>query len=533
MRSMQNIWKEHAGRKIFVLTLGAAVYALLFSLGSQIDQTGVTTAGTTLTRFAVAFPIAWGVLLMLMGELIPKITCAQGEEKKPFCTWGAFLVIFLCYVPIFLIYYPGTFAYDTQVQAEQVVYSRYTTFHPLVHTLFLGACLSLFETLESLEKCAAVYSLIQMALMAGCFALTCSSVSRSGSRRAARICTGIFALYPFHMIFASTCTKDVLFSGLLTVFLAWTLEWMRFRKLTALRFAGMVVSGMMACLLRNNMIYAMLVWMVILLIFGGKRLRRIACCAAAVSVLSLMVNQELVMATHAEKGNIREMLSVPIQQLSRAHRFAPQVFTQEEQQALDTYICDRGYELYDETLSDQVKWRFQTEEFKKDPVGAAKLWLSVGKKCPEIYLDAFLNLMLPYLYPYQVYRVTPEYIDSGSYGTVLTELYSQPPLVHPSRFKDIRNWLDTQIWADGADHFPILRWVFNAGLIIWLMLLSVFSAMYAGKWKRFIVLLLPVLLWGTYLLGPVAQSRYLYPFVCVLPLLFVIPKNEEVGENDV
>lgn len=59
MRSMQNIWKEHAGRKIFVLTLGAAVYALLFSLGSQIDQTGVTTAGTTLTRFAVAFPIAW------------------------------------------------------------------------------------------------------------------------------------------------------------------------------------------------------------------------------------------------------------------------------------------------------------------------------------------------------------------------------------------------------------------------------------------------------------------------------------------
>lgn len=59
-------------------------------------------------------------------------------------------------------------------------------------------------------------------------------------------------------------------------------------------------------------------------------------------VLSLMVNQGLVMATHAEKGNIREMLSVPIQQLSRAHRLAPQVFTQEEQQALDTYIWRQG-----------------------------------------------------------------------------------------------------------------------------------------------------------------------------------------------
>ena len=82
MRSMQNIWKEHAGRKIFVLTLGAAVYALLFSLGSQIDQTGVTTAGTTLTRFVVAFPIAWGVLLMLMGELIPKIRACRGKKRS-------------------------------------------------------------------------------------------------------------------------------------------------------------------------------------------------------------------------------------------------------------------------------------------------------------------------------------------------------------------------------------------------------------------------------------------------------------------
>ena len=33
------------------------------------------------------------------------------------------------------------------------------------------------------------------------------------------------------------------------------------------------------------------------------------------------------------------------------------------------------------------------------------------------------------------------------------------------------------------------------------------------------MLALPVLLYMTYLLGPVMQGRYLYPFVCILPVL--------------
>lgn len=174
-----------------------------------------------------------------------------------------------------------------------------------------------------------------------------------------------------------------------------------------------------------------------------------------------------------------------------------------------------------------MKWCFNNEAFEADPAGAAKLWLSIGRKCPNIYLDAFLDLMLPFLYPTTTYRVTPEYIDSGSYGGVLTALYTQPPIVHPSRFDAVRAWLDVHIWANGADEFPLLRWVFNAGLVIWLMGLCVLHAMYAGRWKRFAVLLLPVLLGGTYLLGPVVQGRYVYPFVCLLPLMLAVCKTKE------
>ena len=522
---MTDMPKKERIRRLLVLTLGAAVYALLFALGTQMERYGATQPGRTLARFLPAFCVAFAVLAALMRCALPKRLSQAEEQAKPFRTWLAFLLIFACYVPIFLIYYPGTFAYDTQVQAEQVVNHAYTQFHPLAHTLFLGACLSLFGKLQTLEQCAAVYSVLQMAVMAGCFALACASLARSCSRRAARICTAAFAIWPYHMIFASTCTKDVLFSGFLTVFFALTLEFQRAETLTRPRLLALIVSGALACLLRNNMIYAMLVWAALLLIFG-KGVRRIACYALLAAAVSVAANQGLAMATQAEKGNIREMFSVPMQQLSRAHQLAPEVFTEEEQQALDVYFRDRGYERYDPTLADPVKWCFNNDAFEADPAGAAKLWLSIGKKCPNIYLDAFLDLMLPFLYPTTTYRVTPEYIDSGSYGGVLTALYTQPPIVHPSRFDSIRAWLDEHIWKTGAAEIPALRWVLNAGLVVWLMGLCVLRAMYAGDWKRFAALLLPVLRWGTYLLGPVVQGRYVYPFVCLLPLMLAVSKDK-------
>lgn len=208
---MTSVPKKEKIRKRLVLTFGAWVYALLFALGSQMEQYGATQPGETIKRLLPAFCVAFGVLWVLLEKILPRHSDREKAAEKPFRTGLAFLLIVACYMPIFLIYYPGTFAYDTQVQAEQVVYHAYTQFHPLAHTLFLGACLSLFEALGSLEKCAAVYSAIQVIILGGGYALSCASISRSCSRRAARVCTAVFALWPYHMIFASTCTKDVLF----------------------------------------------------------------------------------------------------------------------------------------------------------------------------------------------------------------------------------------------------------------------------------------------------------------------------------
>ena len=138
-----------------------------------------------------------------------------------------------------------------------------------------------------------------------------------------------------------------------------------------------------------------------------------------------------------------------------------------------------------------------------------------------------LELDLPFLYPYRAYAGTAKYIETGMSPRALTMPFGGDDMIQPTRFKGVRDWLDEHIWSTGARDIPALRWVFNAGVVIWLMLLSALFAMYTGNWKRFGILLLPILLWGTYLLGPVMQGRYLYPFICMLPLLLAVPKEWE------
>ena len=117
---MRSILKENKGRKIAVLSFGAAMYALLFSVCSQIDASGTAGLGATLGRFAVSFPAAWLILLVLMEFLMPQMVCTPKQAERPFHAFAAFIGIGLCYVPMLLIEYPGSFVYDTSAQIWQV-----------------------------------------------------------------------------------------------------------------------------------------------------------------------------------------------------------------------------------------------------------------------------------------------------------------------------------------------------------------------------------------------------------------------------
>ena len=522
---------EHGrARKGAALGFGGVCYALFYAFGSQIDRTGATVPGTTLARFCLALPVTVLALYALYRFALPRLELAGDKDgQKPFFTPGAFLLIFASFVPLFLIEYPGSFMYDIAAQTIQIASGQYSMFHPLAHTLLIRACLGLYGVLGTFERCAAVYSVLSMTVMAACFALVCASVSRSVSRKAARICTGFFCLYPAHMALASNCTKDGLFSAALALMLALCAEDMACGRLSRRHRILLIAAGTAACLMRNNMIYAAAAWTLLLLLRKKKYLRVVICALLAV-VLSRGINAGLGAWVGADKGSVGEMLSVPIQQLARARLYADEVFTDEERALMDAVCADPRYggtqvwRRYEPTLSDPVKNYLDYDVLKANSQALSEMWLRVGQQCPGIYLDAFLALALPSYYPYSEYSVAQPYLEIGMQPGALTAPFGQDPITQPGRFAAIRTWLYENVYLTGMDDVPLVRLLFNTGAIYWTLLLFALYDLYTGRFERIAFMLLVGLLWGTFLLGPVMQGRYLYPFVCALPL-FVLRRK--------
>ena len=521
--------KQSCARKCVVALLGGLMFALMGALGWQMEHGGTCRLPAALLISALlTLPAALLLAFLFEGRwkrLVPARLRALPRTQVPFRPGRAAALLMLCYLPVLAVTFPGSFAYDAPFQLRQVFTGAYSTHHPLLHTLLLGGCVALGRALGSINLGAALYTLVQMALLSACFALTCASIARRCGGRSARRALLCFALYPLHMLMAVNATKDVLFGGFFALTLALAFELAAGARGRGL-LAGVTVSGTLAMLLRNNAVYAAAVWTALLILLWicgkGRRARRgvpalIACTVAAVA-LALVTNALLAAATHAQKGDAREMLSWPIQQLARARNLHGDDLTDGERAAIDELMPGESWALYDPTISDPVKFEFDTQALLRDVGRYARVYVSVGAKCPQAYLDALLHHTYSFWYPYSQYGVSGYYLQMGIsdryYEWCDFERISDQSLV-----PRVRASLSWRFGAQGAMQIPGVGWLFNMGVIVWVMLYFVLREMYLGRFGSFACAMLPVLLWGTFLLGPVMAGRYIYPFVCSLPVL--------------
>lgn len=511
-------------RKVFVTLAGGLLYAILFSFGYSMEKYGTCQIPATLIFALCLFPLTAFVLSFLLSFSInPK-----QQQKTNFSFIKPFIIILLCWAPMYAIMFPGVFCVDTANQLAQITLGAYNTHHPLLHTLLLKFCIDMRPLLGSLNRCAALYSLLQMILLAGCFTLTIMSISRSSSARAAKWSLLFFALHPLHMIYAVSSTKDVLFTGVFTLFLSLCVEFLSLDGQTSSTkpLAGIAFCCILSGLLRNNTIYALIVWLLILMVsFKLKHIKLTIC--VALSVLStILISNTLQAALDAKSGDMREMLSWPIQQLARTRLYEEEKFTSVEKEALDALILKQKWTEYDSRISDPVKGAINSSVLFANPKQYINLYLSVGQRAPQSYLDAVIALSYPLFYPYRTYRGAFDYVEVSIDPAGFDQCFGKGRVVFNDRFSSVRDWLENHLWKTGASDIPFVNIIFNIGLFSWLVFYFVIKEAYLGNWRRFTLFLLPVLLWGTFLLGPVIYSRYAYPFLCCLPVLASRPHGE-------
>ena len=476
--------------------------------------------------------IVTGLLFMLLTGL--RNGCGRSraagmeyESRQAFAFYT--VVILLCWLPVFLAYYPAVFAYDAEGQLYQVLAHDYSTHHPLIHTLFLGAFYKLGEKLPgSFSSGMALHSIVQLFLMAVILAYALTFLYREKSSWVMRILLLLFyALFPANSILAVSTTKDVLFSGLVLLYTLklyqWCCEGGEERKESDILF--ILISALML-LFRNNAVYAWLLCQPFLLYFTGKkgRLKRYAVIAAATLLAFGVGSMGLKASMSAQRGSPRELLTEPLQQMARTRVMHESEIDDATRKKLDEYLpAEWVFAAYNPYLADPVKNRAVIHD---DPAGLIKTWAELCRQFPLTYVDAFLDNSIGYWYLADkthaaIYGAGTE----SGFGYLSTDNRTMPAgyeIVEHSYLPGLRSFMERIISDNEYQKIPLLPVIFSPAFYWWMLCLYMAFFLYRREYRMLIPALFLTAYYLTLLLSPTVLIRYMYPFVVTCPVMLCL-----------
>lgn len=434
-------------------------------------------------------------------------------------------VIFLCWLPVFLAYYPSVFAYDAEGQLYQVIAHDYSTHHPLLHTLFLGAFFRLGGALGSYSAGMALHSAVQMALMAAVFGWALSCLYRWRISRWIRILLLLFyGIFPANSVLALSTTKDVLFSGLVLTFTLWLYRMVCDRGMQAGRKeqAVFVAVTVLMLLFRNNAVYAFAVSVPVLYFGIGKPGRKTYLRMMLLALLLFIAGSAMLKtATRAHSGSPREMLSVPLQQMARTRVETEEQLDPQMRQELDHYIPSEWvFAAYNPHLADPVKNRAVIHD---NPKGLIETWMKLGLQHPAIYMDAFLDNSLGFWYLWDTSHARVYGIGTESgFGYLSTDNRTMPAgceIVEHSLLPGLRAFMESIVSDNVYSKLPAVRLLFAPALYWWLLYLYLVAAMYRKKYREALPAVFLAAYYLTLLLSPTVLVRYMYPIMATIPVI--------------
>ncbi len=460
--------------------------------------------------------------------------CAKEIVSKPKKPVAYFMIvwaiIFLSFIPAFLITWPGNFIYDAKYQMHNVITGFYKTHHPLIHTLMMGKAYEFGAAHGNVSWGFQFYTLTQMLILSSSFAYLLLYFYKKNVHRCVRVATLLwFTVFPMHSMFAVSATKDVLCAAFFLYFLIFLVELLFGKEKQGRSFyVKLVISGILLSLFRNNALYAVLATAVVLVIFckGWKKKGTLLVLFALIYIGTKLTNQGLIEYTDAEiSAKYRESMSVPLQCLARICDYRGDEVPKEIYDEIIMYIKESDIENYSPYLSDNIKNNANEYNLENNTFNFFKLWVKAGLLFPDEYVESIVTNTIGYWYP----------LNQGVYVSGDISFYHT--LIGVGEEIEKRNYfpIESQLcwdlfWKGDYHYVPILGYLFRNAPYFWMTILYMLWAAYKRQGRALMVGCLPLVYLGTCLLGPMAALRYIYCLVVSVPLLvyIVISYKKEV-----
>ncbi len=482
---------------------------------------------------------------------------ANTEENTADCKfnikrWLAFsLIVFICWLPYFFIFYPGTSNIDTCVQILQYMGQPtyildmtpnidetvfITNHHPYILTVIFGRFAKLGMELGDINKGIAIYTLCQMI----CMALTLAgaveylAVCKVSIKRRL-IMLGIIALFPIFGLYSVCMVKDTLFGmfALIMTMLMNEVARTKGRAFKSVLFNVLMLFSAIGMLFTKSYGYYMLLIVIILyIVFYYRYIPQIAITIALPAWFYKAIFLAIILPSlNVAPVGMQEALSLPFQQTARYVVEYNDEVTKEEKEVLNRIIPYKKWALkYDPNLADQVKSRYNQDATEEDLAAYKEVWKQMYKKHKDAYIQATINNTYQYYYVDKISSMN--YYDFNDYIQTRDKDGSWEPyyISNMEETKDIRYIVNQIVLI--IEEIPIVNIFCSIGLLPWLLLFLVIFHVFNKSYAYIIGQLIPILTFGVCLVSPDnGNIRYIIPIVLTWPFLYLIAFSTNKCDN--
>lgn len=504
----------------FILVFGSIVYQ--FRNDKEISVFRELITGSSFLSLIGFFNLLYAILIRVIPKLFAIKTVSTAEKvKKPAIIFLiSFILIFLCWMPYFLSFYPGGLSPDSLYELRMIIndFTSLSDHHSLLHVFVIAIPfqigMALFNDINIAVACATLFQMIIMALI---FA---SVLTFLANRKVNKIILLLVLLYyaivPIHGYYSITMWKDVIFSGLvllLTMEVIKLFEKEKTQSITWKNMLGFIFVSILCVFFRNNAIYMYVLLAISILCVFWKQKKTFFATFGIVFAIFVIVKGPVFSYFEVRKSASEEYLAMPLQQIGRMVWKDSKLTPKEEELINQVLPVEEIKRIYDPEIADNIKFH---NEYNRDAINQNKgeyfkLWFGLVLKHPVIALEAYANSTLGYWYPGVEYWAVYNYVGTNNFSIYSENLGS----------KELYNLL-VQMEQRTT---PILNMEWSIGLCFWAIYLFGYLTK-KKKGNRYLLIFAPIAgIWLTVMIAaPVfGELRYVYSAFTCLPVLLVLP----------
>lgn len=466
------------------------------------------------------------------------------ELKSKFVTYFkghpfkvSILIILICWLPYIIAFYPIILSPDPTFQIKQFFgirtkYADYvplisekmqiTNHHPVIHTLMLGISLFLGHKLGNDNLGLFLYSIIQISFLAGVLAYSLKYMIKDMhiNSKWGLLVLALYALVPVFPFYAMSGVKDVIFSGLILLYLIMLHKTLKLNKITLRNGISMLILMLLITLFRNNGIYVIILSFPFLILARKKLWQPLLIILLITVGLFTTYTKVLLPYFKITSGSIREVLSIPFQQTARLVKYHEEDISLEDKKVIDKVLDYSDLaKRYKPGLSDKVKNKFNPYATKKDLLAYFSVWFRGFFKHPNTYIDATINNVYGFFYPektsWYIYHEYENRINEDGFN------------YHYNNLDGLRTILTD--YGESFPYIPILGLIVNIAINTWLVFILIGYIIYKKEYSK-IVLYLPALVSILVCVAGPANTyfRYALPYIMSMPLMigFVLERQK-------